>query len=576
MKCSYCGRIIPDGRRTCSDCGHHVSVNTKFSIGKLNYILIATAALQLLIFIVFIICLMNGIIAKRYIAQHRYEEVAILLSKYERLANNEEISAELNDLIINLKQDYDDEKISYSWFKGKINQFSSLSNGKYQIMISEIMQDAEKTNNERNEIAKGDNALSKQEYDNAISIYKNVIEKYDYDAQESKKLIDSVLDIVETHFYNMKEQGNIDIAFEELDKIISDSKNEELKIYAAGLKKEYIEDIVQNLSNNYNNFIGPDSAYDYALEYGGDYTKQLIVNIDQSYQAYIQKLIDENKTDEVIKILTKDMDNLKVASENINTYPYIEKLVQVLCDSKECFFGSNSAYHYAIKYGGDSLGQLMTKIDLAYQTYIQKMIDEGKYKEVIKKISNDMNDINASSEYINVNTYNEYRVACDAKLLESALNENIYIGYDGAITIAKEMKSFREDSVNVDDVINKYIYTQREHFKNWVSSNRSENGTNELIYDSGLESASKTIIDRIIYDNLPKEDVQSVIDDLDIGYKQVYSVWLKNVYDIETIEKAIAKDYSKRFLYEEFEAFGIGINFNEDDETISGYVMIAK
>ena len=64
-----------------------------------HFVLMGTAVLQVVLFVIFLVRLFNGTIVQSYLDKERYEKAVSVINKYDKLSENEEITNKINDIL---------------------------------------------------------------------------------------------------------------------------------------------------------------------------------------------------------------------------------------------------------------------------------------------------------------------------------------------------------------------------------------------------------------------------------------------------------------------------------------------
>ena len=332
MKCTYCHHDILKGEVTCTTCGRHIPVYEKFRIDRFNCFLIVLSIIQIIIAAFFVVRLFNGSIVESYLKSGEYESAVSLINKYEFLQNRDNITEQINSIISDVEKDYFNGKITYDSAEKALNVFSSISDSNYQQRIYAVKNTISTENDTRDIIESGDKALSDNDYDNAITQYKSILEKYPDSNVDIDEKINTVINQALTDFDKYAKKGNYSKALDTIDELDSNCKNIELKGALKEWKKDYLYDWIQDQNANHE-YVGNEGSLQLSIMYdslNGD--TSLSKTIDTEYQSYIQENIESNNFDQILKKLDSDYENICKFPEYFDSSTYNN--YRLICSSK--------------------------------------------------------------------------------------------------------------------------------------------------------------------------------------------------------------------------------------------------
>lgn len=332
MKCAYCHHDIMKGEATCTNCGRHIPVYEKFIINKLNWCLIILAIFQVIVIIVSLIRFISGDVVVDYLKKGEYDRAISLINRYDFLQEKGIITEKVNSIISDIENDYLNGETTYDSTENSLITFSSINGSIYQQRIYAAMNTISTVNDIRSIIETGDKALGNNEYDDAITYYKSVMEKYPDNDVNVEEKIDAVIQEVVADFESYAEEGNYSIALKAIEEMENNCQNIELSSLLTEWKKKYLYDWIQE-KNSKHDYLGDEGALQLSIKYDSlDEGLYLSKTIDSEYQSYIQENIESENYSKALNKIDNDYENICKYSEYFDSDTYNN--YRIICSSK--------------------------------------------------------------------------------------------------------------------------------------------------------------------------------------------------------------------------------------------------
>ena len=365
MKCTYCKHDIIEGAVTCSHCGRHVLTYEKFKIDKLNWVLIAAAIIQLLIFLIFLVRLLSGFVVLSYLDSGEYENASVLMSRYAFLQDNNEITEKINTIISDTENAYLDESISYENAVETLNGFSDISAGAYQQLIYKTDHNISTVHESRLNIELGDSALSSKNYDSAITYYEAA--KISNNADGINEKIENVINKASAEFRSYADKGSYSRIMDIISDLKGDCVNSKLAERLQYLEKKYLLEWIE-YKKGIGDYFSSNGVLFLSLRYDSEIEgSSLTSTVDEDLQSYIQQRIEAEDYRSTLNKLNSDYDNICRYPDYFNSEVYNN--YRVICASK-LVENARNVHKYTGSYGAIKLCDKLN-------SYKEGMIDKN-------------------------------------------------------------------------------------------------------------------------------------------------------------------------------------------------------
>ena len=277
-----------------------------------HFILIGTAVLQIVLFVIFLARLFNGSIVRTYLEKGRYEKAVSVINKYDKLLKNEEIANDITNIIRTTKSDYLNGSLTYGQADKTISQFTPLE----MDSCKNIIADADDC---INAINSGDKAMNDHKFDEALKCYSNLSDddKEIFEIKDEK--IRSIYNAMSEELVKLAGEKKYSDIMSDIISLKTEISDKELLSQLNEWEVKYLAEWIELQCSN-NAFTGTNGALQLAAEHdsltGGS---DSVASVDSRMQEYIMSQIGEQKYKEVLDSLDADFDTIKKYCDE-NTY----------------------------------------------------------------------------------------------------------------------------------------------------------------------------------------------------------------------------------------------------------------
>ena len=275
-----------------------------------HFVLMGTAILQIVLFIIFLTSLFNGSTVCSYLDKGKYEKAVTLINKYDKLAENDDIEKRITAIANSTKAEFLSGSLTYGKAESVIQVLSALKSSSFKDVINKAESCISSVNN-------GDVAVSEKKYDNALEYYGNVT-----DEELKDKKIRMVYDSMSSELSKMAEVSKYDEIMRAVDQFKAQTKDNDMLAHISEWEKKYLAEWIDKQRADHK-YIGENGALELAVRYdalsGGSDT---LSSVDGEFQSYLMNEVGNQNYGYVLEILDSSFGDIEqiLGAEGAKTY----------------------------------------------------------------------------------------------------------------------------------------------------------------------------------------------------------------------------------------------------------------
>ena len=280
-----------------------------------HFVLMGTAVLQVVLFVIFLVRLFNGTIVQSYLDKERYEKAVSVINKYDKLSENEEITNKINDILSTTKSDYLNGSLTFGQADSKFKQFSEIEIESCKKILNDSQGCITAINS-------GDNAMNNHKYDEALECYSSISDESAENMTVKDEKIRSVYNVMSEELVKLAGEQKYAEVIGNINKLKAEITDKELLSQISKWEMQYLGEWV-DYQRSQHEFSGTYGALRLAAEYDKlTGNKDSVTAVDEELQQYIMTGIGNQKYDNVLELINSNYDIIKecLGTEGENTY----------------------------------------------------------------------------------------------------------------------------------------------------------------------------------------------------------------------------------------------------------------